>query len=232
MPDLEIYKQQAAEQALTLVQSGMVLGLGTGSTANHFVRGLAARLNDGRLHNIVGIPTSTMTESLARSLAVPLTSLAEHPELDLAFDGADEIDPHLNLIKGLGGALLREKIVAASARQFIVIGDSSKLVRQLGERTPVPVEVVAFGIPLCTRRLAKLGATPVLRHTSNGDILHTDEGHVILDCRFTSIPDPATLSAAINAIPGVTGHGLFIGMATSALVAEENGIIRIQRPHA
>jgi ribose 5-phosphate isomerase A len=218
------YKQQAAEHALSLVQSGMRLGLGTGSTVNFMLHGLAARLRDGRLQDIAGVPTSETTAKLARQLGVPLISLADAPQLDLALDGADEIDPQLNLIKGLGAALLREKVVAASAARFVVFGSASKCVAILGVRTHVPVEVVAFAIPLCERRMAALGATPTLRLQPDGTPLHTDEGHVILDCRFPSIPDPSGLATAIAAIPGVMGHGLFVGMADTAIVAGVAGV--------
>lgn len=225
----EIYKRQAAEHALDLVQSGMRLGFGTGSTANHMLRGLATRLHDGRLHDIAGVPTSEMTAALARDLNIPLISLCDSPRLDLALDGADEIDPELRLIKGLGGALLREKIVAASAERFVVIGSASKLVARLGERTPLPVEVVAFALPLCERRLEALGARPVLRLTADGSPFRTDEGHRILDCAFPGIADPATLGAEIMAIPGVVAHGLFVGLAQLAAVADHEGV-RILRP--
>jgi ribose 5-phosphate isomerase A len=218
------YKEQAAERALAMIQSGMRLGLGSGSTVTFMLRGLAARLRDGRLHDIAGVPTSEATASLARELGIPLLTLAEAPALDVALDGADEIDPQLNLIKGLGAALLREKIVAASADRFVVFGSSSKLVDVLGVRTHVPVEVVAFAIPLCERRLAALGSAPVLRRLPDGTPLRTDEGHVILDCRFPSISDPGALGAAIAAIPGVVGHGLFVGMADCAVVAGPSGV--------
>lgn len=218
------YKQQAAEHALSFVRSGMRLGLGTGSTAMFMIQGLAERLSDGRLHDIAGVPTSETTAQLARQLGVPLMTLAEAPQLDLALDGADEIDPQLNLIKGLGAALLREKIVAASATRFIVFGSASKCVAVLGVRTHVPVEIVAFALPLCERRMTALGATPALRLQPDGTPLRTDEGHVILDCRFPSIPDPSGLAAAIAAIPGVMGHGLFVGMADTAIVAGVAGV--------
>lgn len=223
-------KRQAADAALQYVKSGMVLGLGTGSTANFMVQLLAERLRDGRLHNIVGVPSSEVTAALARQYDIPLTSLDTHPQLDLALDGADEIDPALNLIKGLGGALLREKIIATSAAQFIVMGSATKLVGILGEHTPLPVEVVKFGVPLCERRLAELGATPLLRRTTQGNPFLTDEGHYILDCRFTSIPDPASLGTAIKCIPGVVEHGLFIAMATIGIVAGPAGVATIVRP--
>ena len=229
MTDLDTYKQQAAEHALTYIQSGMALGLGTGSTAKHVLRGLAARLRDGRLHDIVGVPTSEGIAALARELGIPLVTLAERPRLDLAIDGADEIDPHLNAIKGLGGALLREKIVAASAERFAIVGDETKLVPRLGTHASLPVEVISFGLPLCERRLAALGCVLALRRAAGGDPFCTDEGNVILDCRFDAIDDAPALAAAIAAIPGVVGHGLFLGMAAFALVAGAGGVRTIMR---
>jgi ribose 5-phosphate isomerase A len=222
-------KRRAAERALDFVESGMALGLGSGSTATAMLHGLAARLADGRLRDVVGVPSSERTAALALQLGVPLTTLAERPELDLALDGADEIDPRLQLVKGLGGALLREKIVAASARRFVVMADSSKLVAHLGERSPVPVEVVAFGRPLCERMVAALGGTPALRVASDGTPFRTDEGHIILDCRFTAIPDPRALAMALEAIPGVVGHGLFVNMATAAVIAGPDGVRVLQQ---
>jgi ribose 5-phosphate isomerase A len=227
---LDAYKQQAADHALQYVQSGMVLGLGSGSTASRLLAPLAERLRDGRLRDIVGVPTSERTAAIARELGIPLATLAEQPRLDLAIDGADEVDPSLNLIKGLGGALLREKIVAASAERFMIIADESKLVGQLGARAPLPVEIVAFGLPLAARRLAELGCTPELRRSADGSPFRTDEGHVILDCAFAGIADAVALNAALNAIPGVVEHGLFIGMASVALIAGASGVSTMIRP--
>jgi ribose 5-phosphate isomerase A len=207
---LERYKQQAAEHALQYVENGMVLGLGTGSTARHMLLGLAARLRDGRLRDIAGVPSSHATAALAQELGIPLVTLDQRPQLDLVLDSADEIDPSLELIKGLGGALLHEKIVAASARRMIVIGDETKLVSQLGTHAPLPVEIIPFGMPLCARRLAELGAIPTLRRAPDGAPFCTDEGNTILDCRFAAIADPLALGAAIDAIPGVVEHGLFL----------------------
>ena len=227
MTNEDSFKQQAAERALEYVQNGMRLGLGTGSTAIFLLRGLAERLHDGRLRDVAGVPTSEMTANLARELGIPLVTLAECPQLDLALDGADEINPYLDLIKGLGAALLREKIVAASAARFFVIGSESKCVAELGEHTHLPVEVVQFAIPLCARRLAALGSRPMLRMTAEGTPLRTDEGHVILDCRFAGIPEAAALNEAIMMIPGVVGHGLFVGMAERAIVAGPGGVREI-----
>jgi len=229
MSDAERYKQQAAEQALQYVESGMALGLGTGSTAAYMLKGLAQRLADGRLRDIVGVPTSEATAASARLLGIPLVTLDQRPQLDLTLDGADEIDPQLNLIKGRGGALLREKIVAACSQRLIILANDSKLVAQLGTHAPLPVEVIMFALPLCVRRLAELGGSATLRHTADGSPFRTDEGNVILDCRFAGIPDPAPLSTAINAIPGVVEHGLFIGMAMIALVAGPAGVSTIKR---
>lgn len=228
MSDLEQFKRRAAEQALESVHSGMALGLGTGSTARYVVQGLAERLRDGRLSDIIAVPTSEATATLARELGVALTTLDERPQLDMAIDGADEIDPQLNLIKGLGGALLREKIVAASAAQLIIVADATKIVGVLGERASLPVEVIPFALPLCTRRLRELGAEPTLRRTPAGPF-RTDEGNVILDCRWSSIADAPSLGVAIHAIPGVVEHGLFVGMASKALIAGPGGVATMVR---
>jgi ribose 5-phosphate isomerase A len=229
MADFELFKRQAAEHALQYIQSGMTLGLGSGSTATHMLYVLAEALRDGRLRDIVGVPTSDAIGALARQLGVPIATLDERPRLDLALDGADEIDPSLNLIKGLGGALLREKIVEASADRFIVLADETKLVARLGTRAPLPVEVVAFGLPLATRRLAELGGVPTLRRIADGSAFRTDEGNVILDCHFPGIADSLALNAAINAIPSVVEHGLFVGMASLALVGGPAGVATIVR---
>lgn len=225
---IEQYKQQAAEHALAEVRSGMHVGLGTGSTARYVLEGLAARLRDGRLQHVVGVPTSEATAAKARELGIPLTSLDAQPTLDLAIDGADEIDPRLNLIKGLGGALLREKIIAWASQRFIVVADSSKLVAVLGEHAPLPVEVLMFGLRPVERQLRALGCEPALRRLSDSTPFQTDQGNVILDCRFPTIAEPGTIGAAIHAIPGVVEHGLFIGMAAAAYVAGPQGVTEIR----
>lgn len=221
---IEQRKQRAAQRAVDHVNSGSVLGLGTGSTMRYALEELARRLADGRLHSIVGIPTSEQTAQLAQRLDIPLTSLADHPELDLAIDGADEIDPQLNLIKGLGGALLREKIVESAARSLIIIADSSKMVSQLGSRAPLPVEVIPFATPVVLRRLTLLGGNAVLRCTADGLPFVTDEDNYILDYHCGPIPDPAWLDRTLLSIPGVVEHGLFLGMADIALIADEDDI--------
>jgi len=223
MDERERYKQQVGEYAANMVESDTVIGLGTGSTATYFVAALGARLRNGSLRNIMGVPTSERTAAQARSEGIPLTDLHTHPQLAAAFDGADEIDPHLGLIKGLGGALLREKIVASSAATFYVFGDSTKMVKTLGVVTPVPVEIVDFARPLCMRHLQALGAKPVLRQRDGAPVI-TDEGHVILDAFFDGISDPDVLNQAILAIPGVVETGLFLHMATAAFVAGPHGV--------
>ena len=223
MDPREQYKKDVGTYAANLVESHTVIGLGTGSTAAYFVSAVADRLRAGALRDILGVPTSEKTAAQARAEGIPLTTLHQHPVLAAAFDGADEIDPQLQLIKGLGAALLREKIVAASAAQFYVFGDSAKMVQVLGKATPVPVEIVDFARPLCEKRLSALGARPVLR-VKDGTPVLTDEGHVILDAFFDGIPDPAGLDRAIKDIPGVVETGLFINMTTAALVAGPDGV--------
>jgi ribose 5-phosphate isomerase A len=228
MSDLENLKRQAAEQAAEQVRSGMVVGLGTGSTAVYTVRRLGVLLAEGRLTGIVGIPTSEATAREAEQHHVPLGTLDDHPIVDLVIDGADEIDPDLNLIKGLGGALLREKIVAAAARRFIVVADERKRVDRLGTRSPVPVEVIPFARRPVADYLASLGADVVERR-SKGRPFMTDQDNIILDCRFAALPDPAATAALIKARPGVVEHGLFLGMAVEAIIAGAAGVKTLKR---
>jgi ribose 5-phosphate isomerase A len=224
-------KREAAEAAIDAeVRSGMVLGLGTGSTATWLLEGLASRLAAGALTDLVGVPTSEQTAARCRQLGIPLTSLDERPELDLAIDGADEIAPGLDLIKGLGGAHLREKVVAASASRFIVVADDSKLVSRLGERAPLPVEVITFAYPLCDRLLRAAGWTATLR-TDDGAPFVSDEGNRVADCRREDWTDPPGLAAQLHAMPGVVEHGLFLGMASAAYVATPGGV-RVLTPDA
>jgi ribose 5-phosphate isomerase A len=224
--DAKTAKIEAARTALGHVETGMRLGIGSGSTAEEFVRLLAARVAEGL--RVIGVPTSERTAALCRETGVPLSDLDETPHLDLAIDGADEIDPSLSLIKGGGGALLREKIVAAAADRMIVIADDSKLVDTLG-RFPLPVEVNRFG--LAATRLAietaagKLGlAGSLTLRMTNGEPFVTDGGHFIVDASFGRIPDTRALSNALFAIPGVVEHGLFLGMADTAIVAGAEGV--------
>lgn len=219
----DTYKKMVGEAAARLVEDGMVIGLGSGTTAAFLVRALAERLRGG-LRIVGAVPTSRETAQLASSLGIPLVTLETHPTLDLDIDGADEIDPQLNLIKGAGGALLREKIVASSARRFVVISDSSKLVPHLGTRFALPVEVVPFALSFVRRRLEVLGASAQPR-VREGQLYVTDNQNYILDCRFPGgIADPASLQTQIRAIAGVVDHGLFLGMAQQALVAGPQGL--------
>ena len=219
-------KIEAARAALAHVTDGMRLGIGTGSTAEEFVRLLAEKVATGLA--VVGVPTSERTAALCLELGIPLSTLEETPQLDLTIDGADEIDPALTLIKGGGGALLREKIVAAASARMIVIADRSKLVAELG-RFPLPVEVNRFGLratEIAVRAAAeKLGlAGPAALRMTGGQPFVTDGGHFILDASFGRIRDTRALSNALHAIPGVVEHGLFIGLASAAIIAGEDGI--------
>jgi ribose 5-phosphate isomerase A len=209
-----------------LVQSGSVVGLGSGSTATHAIRFLAEKVSAGL--KIVGIPTSQKTKQLAEQLGIPLTTLEQQPHIDVDIDGADEIDPHLNLIKGGGGALLREKVVAAASRRFIVVAESTKQVARLG-KFPLPVEVIPFAESVITARIQALGAKVAVRRYAYGNPYTTDEGHHILDCSFGEIADPAALAQTLRSIPGVVEHGLFIGMAEMAFIGKDSGVIQIKR---
>ncbi len=220
-------KRMAAEAAVERVKEGMVLGLGTGSTTRYAIEKLGRLMNEGL--NILCIPTSDATAELARSLGIPLTSLSEHPTVDLVIDGADEVDPRLNLIKGMGGALFREKLVALSSTQMIVIVDESKLVDSLGQRTPVPTEVLPFAWNQTRKRLEALGCTPSLREVVDQPFI-TDNGNYVLDCRFPHIEEASDLADRIKAIPGVMEHGLFLDMADTVLVGRPQGIIEMRRP--
>ena len=215
-------KRAAAERAVAFVESGMVLGLGTGSTAAFVVEALARHVARGL--SIAAIPTSEHTAEMARGLGIPLATFGEHRRIDLAIDGADEVERGtLNLIKGHGGALLREKIVAAASRRFVVVVDDEKLVDRLGERFPVPVEVVQFGWQATAASLESLGAKPVLRQ-SDGRTFVTDGGNFILDCPFGPIAEPRRLEQSINMTVGVVENGLFLGRSTCVVVASANGV--------
>ncbi len=224
-------KRAAAERALALIEPGMVIGLGSGSTAGEFVNLLGAKVRDG--FEVTGVPTSRATHSRAVELAIPLTSLDAHPVLDLTVDGADELDDQLRLIKGGGGALLREKIVAAASDGLIIIADDTKHVSTLG-RHPLPVEVVEFGLG-ATRTIIEAVAGDLglegditLRRLSADQAFKTDSGHLILDCAFGAIPEPEVLAEWLDSIPGVVEHGLFIEMADLAIVAGDDGVTLIE----
>lgn len=219
-------KEAAARASVRFVNDGDVVGLGTGSTAAYVVRFLGERVQAGL--KIVGIPTSVRTKELAASLGIPVTTLDECLQIDVAIDGADEFDPKLQLIKGGGGALLREKIIASASRQFVVIADSSKQVAVLGA-FPLPVEVIPFAEALVAKKIAALGAKVNLRQSPDGKPFITDEGHHILDCRFGQIPDPPALARKLSDTPGVVEHGLFINMATVVLMGKGDEVEEFRR---
>jgi ribose 5-phosphate isomerase A len=229
----EAYKREAAAGALDFVQSGMRLGLGTGSTAKPFVEMLGERVRGGL--DVIAVPTSEATRALAEQCGIRLTTLDQTPELDLTIDGADEVAPDLALIKGGGGALLREKIVAAASARMVVIADSSKWVAQLG-RFPLPIEVVPFGLGATTRAVAAAVAAAgnsgplTLRRDKAGHAFVTDGGHFILDAALQQIADPRSLAGRLAAIPGVVEHGLFIGLAQAAVIAGPEGLRIVERP--
>ncbi len=218
-------KRRAAAAAVAQVRDGMRLGIGTGSTAAEFIRLLADRVGAGL--EVTGVPTSERSRALCAELGVPLATLAELPELDLAVDGADEFDGAMNLIKGGGGALLREKIVASCAARFVVIADAAKRVDRLGA-FPLPVEIVPFAARPLIARIEALGAVVTPRRVG-ADPFVSDEGHHILDCAFGKLADPAGLSVTLRDLPGVVDHGLFIGMADAVIVGTDTGVEVIER---
>lgn len=231
--DVEAQKRAAAARAIAFVQPGMRLGLGTGTTARYFVELLADHVRAGL--TVTAVPTSEATRKQAESLGIALTTLDETPELDLTVDGADEIAPDLSLIKGGGGALLREKIVAAASAKMIVIADESKWVETLG-RFPLPVEIVQFGATVTQRAIERAAAAAgcpgpaPLRRTQNGHAFVTDGGHWLADAQLRRITDPPALAAALSAIPGVVEHGLFIGLARTAIIGGPAGVRIVERP--
>ncbi|HEX8441847.1 ribose-5-phosphate isomerase RpiA [Archangium sp.] len=222
--DVVRFKRLAAERAVDAIQPGMVVGLGTGSTAAFVVRRLAALRAEGKLTDVVGVPTSVETEALARSLGVPLTTLEEHPVVDLTIDGADEVDPALRLIKGGGGALLREKIVAEASRRELIVVDVGKLSPRLGTRWPVPVEVLPFGWRSQALFLEGLGARITRREGRDGSPYRTDQGNFILDCAFGPLKHPEELAVRLDARAGIMAHGLFIGLTSELLIAGPTGV--------
>jgi ribose 5-phosphate isomerase A len=222
----EELKAVAGRAALAEVRSGMTLGLGTGSTVRHFLEALAEALDSGELRDVRGVPTSLDTEERCRTLGIPTAELSEAAPLDLAVDGADEVTPQLDLIKGLGGALLREKIVAQAARKFVVIADGSKEVSQLGTRAPLPVEVAPFGWGVQLPFFRSLGASPVPRAAKDGALFTTDNGNLVVDLRFAhGIADPQELDAVLRQRSGVVEHGLFLGMAQRAYIARSEEVV-------
>jgi ribose 5-phosphate isomerase A len=219
-------KELAAQKALEFIQDGMIVGLGSGSTATHFIKLLGARVQEG--FRVRGIPSSKNSEILAKSLSIPIIDFQQTSTIDVTIDGADEIAPGLALIKGGGGALLREKIVASASKKFVVVADSSKIVQHLG-KFPLPVEVIPMAAPLVAAKLSALKIRPRVRQQSSGGDYITDEGNLILDCDCGQILDPPALAADIRAIVGVVEHGLFLDMADLAIVSSDTEISILNR---
>lgn len=220
-------KEAAARASLRYVRDGQVVGLGTGSTAAYFIKLLGEEVKRGL--RIRGIPTSIRSKELAESLGIPLITLDDSQEIDLTVDGADEVDPQLRLIKGGGGALLREKVVASATKKLVIVADASKQVERLG-KFPLPVEVIRFAQALVTKKIAALGADVQLRKAADGKPFVTDENNHILDCRFGEIRDPDGLARALSDMPGIVEHGMFIGMASVVLFARGNEIVELKGP--
>ncbi len=230
MDEIAQLKKMAAEQAVELIEPGMIVGLGVGSTAIFALQKIAAKLKAGQLNNVLGIPCSLAVEQAAIDAGIPLTSLNIHPKIDLTIDGADEVDPVLNLIKGGGGALLREKIVAQASEREVIVVDEGKLSQQLGMLWAVPVEVIPFGWQSQAEYIVSLGGEPKLRLAEDGTPYKTDQRNHILDCNFGPIKDPATLSIQLNIRTGIVEHGLFINLVTEVIVAGKDGLRLINKP--
>ncbi len=226
------FKQKAAEHAVGFVRDGMIVGLGTGSTAIFATRRIADLLREKILRGVVGFATSVAVWREAEALGIPMLGEDMPRAIDLTIDGADEVDPQLDVIKGGGGALLREKIVAEASVREIIVVDESKLSPRLGERWPVPVEVLPYGWRSQSRYLASLGAEPTLRLGADGEPVRTDQGNLILDCRFGPLADPAALAASLSARAGLMGHGLFLGLADDVIVAGPGGLRHLRRKRA
>jgi ribose 5-phosphate isomerase A len=219
-------KEAAARASLKYVRDGQIVGLGTGSTANFAIRMLGDRVREGM--EIRGIPSSIASRDLATQVGIPLITFDDAQQIDVTIDGADEFDPALNLIKGGGGAMLREKVVAFASRQLIIVTDASKQVHVLG-KFPLPVEVITFAEQLIAKKISDLGAKVIQRQDKSGRAYVTDEGHHILDCHFGQIPDPAALARTLSDMPGIVEHGLFVGMANVVVMAKEGEVEEFQR---
>ena len=222
--DQNTLKAHAAQRAVDYIKSGMTIGLGTGSTANFALQAISAKLKSGELSDIVGIPSSLRTETLARQLDIPLTSFKVHPTIDLTIDGADEVDDDLNLIKGGGGALLREKVIAQASTENIIVVDDSKLSTFLGEKWAVPIEVTPFAAGAEQQFLRSIGAETLLRKNSEGQLYLTDQQNWIIDARFSIIEYPAELEDRLNRRAGIVEHGLFVGTTTRLIIAGADGL--------
>lgn len=227
MTEVERWKKEAAEAAVELVRPGMVIGLGHGSTARYALLKIAELLRTGKLWDIKGVPCSKKVEEEAKALGIPLATLEEHPELDLTIDGADEIDPKLNVIKGGGGAMLREKIVAQATRYEVIVADDTKFSPRLGTRAPVPVEVLPFGWRTHLPFLESLGARVSLRVNADGTPFLTDQGNYVLDCYFGPIQDVDGLAKELDLRAGIVGHGLFVGLVDEVFLAGPSGVRRL-----
>ncbi len=224
----DTWKREAAKAAVAQLQSGMIVGLGSGSTAQLAVDAIGERVKSGL--QIIGVSTSEKTQEQARQLGIPTATLAEYPQLDITLDGADEVETHgLSLIKGGGGNLLREKIVAVSSKRLVIVVDGTKIVDKLGAH-PLPVEVVPFGWQTTERRLRDLGGNPVMRRDEKGSEYITDGGHYILDCSFGLIDSPGTLARQLDDVVGVVEHGLFLGLAWQVTVAGAAGVRVLSNP--
>ena len=226
----EEQKRRAAWEAVDQVRSGMIIGLGTGSTAALALQRLAERIGTGEIGEVSGVPSSRDTSVMAAGLGIPLTDLNSHPDLDLTIDGADEVDPNLNLIKGGGGALLREKVLAQASRRNVIIVDGSKLSPHLGSRQALPVEVTAFAGKSIERYLVSLGAKVHVRTSSTGVPFRTDQGNLILDADFGPIMDPGVLAAKLADRAGIVAQGLFLNLADEVIVGEDDGVRHLRRP--
>jgi ribose 5-phosphate isomerase A len=227
---IQTLKHKAAEYAVQFVEDGMVIGLGGGSTAVLALYKIAELLKSGELKNILGIPCSTVIEKAAIESGIPLTTLGVHPVIDLTIDGADEVDPNFNLVKGGGGALLREKIVAQASKREIIIVDDSKLSPIIGTHWPLPIEVIPYGWKAQLPFLEGLGGKPKIRLSDSGEHYLTDQGNYILDCAFGAIDNPVMLNEILNERAGIVEHGLFIDLATDIIVASDEGIQHLTRP--
>jgi ribose 5-phosphate isomerase A len=229
MDEIQEFKMQAAKEAATYLKSEMIIGLGSGTTATYAIRVIAKLIQSGVLENIFGIPSSVKAARLAQELGIPLTNLEEHPEIDITIDGADEVDPDLNLIKGGGGALLREKILAQASKELIIVVDESKLTPRLGSKWPVPLEVLPFAWKTEAIFMESLGAEIVLRKMPDETLFKTDQGNLIIDAKFGEIQNPRDLAQKLQQRAGIIEHGIFIDLASLVISAGESGIKKLKK---